>query len=127
MWESHLEKKSGKITNYDINLCRNSLFWCNSYSHAIFCNSFFFEYQVKYLRKAYIKKFIYIYVNKLKSKWSSLARKQALKSFLNGFYRYLTVKSPKTVIHIKASGRCIFYSVNLKFYEKARFLICDKI
>jgi hypothetical protein len=45
----------------------------------------------------------------------------------NGFYHYLTVKSPKTVIHINASGRRIFYSINLKFYEKARFFICDKI
>ena len=47
--------------------------------------------------------------------------------FFNGCYRYLTVKPPKTVIHINASRRCIFYSINLKFYEMARFCICDKI
>ena len=33
------------------------------------------------------------------------------------------LKPPKTVIHINASERCIFYSINLKFYQKARFLI----
>ena len=36
-------------------------------------------------------------------------------------------KTAKTVIHINASGRLVFYSINLKFYEKARFSICDKI
>ena len=28
--------------------------------------------------------------------------------FFIGFYHYLKVKPPKTVIHINASGRCIF-------------------
>ena len=37
------------------------------------------------------------------------------------------VKPPKTVIHINASGRCIFYLIILKFYKKARFLIYDLV
>ena len=54
-------------------------------------------------------------------------KKTNFEQFFNSFYRYLTVKPPKTVIHINASGRCIFYSNNLKFYDKARFIILDKI
>ena len=54
-------------------------------------------------------------------------KKLTLNSFFNGCYRYLTVKPPKIVIHTNASGRCIFYSSNLKFYEKASICICDKI
>ena len=50
-----------------------------------------------------------------------------LQKVINDFYRYLTVKPPKTVIHTKASGRCIFHSINLKFYEKAKNYIRNKI
>ena len=46
-------------------------------------------------------------------------KKTNFEQFLYGFYRYLTVKPPKTVIHINASVGCILYSTNLKFYEKA--------
>ena len=62
-----------------------------------------------------------------KKQMIKFCKKTNFEQFFNGFYRYLTVKPPKTVIHINASGRCIFYSINLKFYEKARFCICDKI
>ena len=50
-----------------------------------------------------------------------------LRKVFNVFYRYLTVKPPKTVIHTNASGRCIFHSINLKFYEKAKNSIRNKI
>ena len=62
-----------------------------------------------------------------KKQMIKFCKKTHFEQFFNGFYRYITVKPPKTVIHINTSGRCIFYSINLKFYEKARFLICDKI
>ena len=54
-------------------------------------------------------------------------KKTSFEKFFNGFYRYLTAKPPKIVIHINTSGRCIFYSINLKFCKKARLFICDKI
>ena len=47
-------------------------------------------------------------------------KKTNFEQFFNDLYRYLTVKPPKTVIHTITSGRCIFYSINLKFYGKAR-------
>ena len=62
-----------------------------------------------------------------KKQMIKFCKKTNFEQFFNGYYRYLTVKPPKTVIHINASGRCIFYSINLKFYEKARFLICYNI
>ena len=62
-----------------------------------------------------------------KKQMIKFCKKTNFKQFFNGCYRYLTVKPLKTVIHINASGRCIFYSINLKFYEKARFCICHKI
>ena len=62
-----------------------------------------------------------------KKQMIKFCKKTNFEQFFNGFYRYLTVQPPKTVIHINASGRCIFYSINLKFYDKARFIICDKI
>ena len=31
------------------------------------------------------------------------------------------------MIYINAFGRCIFHSINLKYYENARFFICEKI
>jgi hypothetical protein len=62
-----------------------------------------------------------------KNQMIMFCKKTNFEQFFNGCYRYLTVKPPKTVIHINASGRCIFYSINLKFYEKARFLIWDEI
>ena len=62
-----------------------------------------------------------------KKQMIKFCKKTNFEQFFNSFYRYLTVKPPKIVIHINASGRCIFYSINLKFYEKARFFICDKI
>ena len=62
-----------------------------------------------------------------KKQMIKFCKKTNFEQFFNGCYRYLTVKPPKTVIPINASGRCIFYSINLKFYEKARFIICDKI
>ena len=54
-----------------------------------------------------------------KIKRSCFARKQTLNSFLT--------EPPKTVVHINTSGRCIFYSINFKFYEKARPFIFHKI
>ena len=62
-----------------------------------------------------------------KKQMIKFCKKTNFEQFFNGFYCYLTVKPPKTVIHINASGRCIFYSINLKFYDKARFISCDKI
>ena len=62
-----------------------------------------------------------------KKQMIKFCKKTNFEQFFNSFYSYLTVKPPKTVIYINASGRCIFYSINLKFYEKARFCICDKI
>jgi len=62
-----------------------------------------------------------------KKQMIKFCKKTNFEKKFSGCYRYLTVKPPKTVIHINASGRCIFYSINLKFYEKARFFICDKI
>jgi hypothetical protein len=43
-----------------------------------------------------------------------------LRTIFNVVYYYLTVKPPKTVSHTNASGRCIFHSINLKLYEKAK-------
>ena len=54
----------------------------------------------------------------------NFCKKTNFGKFFNGFYRYLTLKPPKTAIHINFSWRFIFYSIILKFYEKARFLIC---
>ena len=54
----------------------------------------------------------------------NFCKKTSFEQFVNGFYRYLT---PKTVIHINASRRCTFHSINLKFNGKARFVIFDKI
>ena len=62
-----------------------------------------------------------------KKQMIKFCNKTNFEQFFNGFYQYLTAKLPKTVIHINVSGRCIFYSINLKFYEKAIFFICDKI
>ena len=41
-----------------------------------------------------------------------------LRTVFNFYYRYLMVKPLKTVIHTNTSGRCIFHSNNIKFYEK---------
>ena len=62
-----------------------------------------------------------------KKQMIKFCKKTNFEQFFNSFYRYLTVKPPKTVIHINFSGRCIFYSINLKFYDKVRFVICNKI
>ena len=40
---------------------------------------------------------------------------------------FLPLFNGKTVNHTNASGRCIFHSINLKFYEKAKHSICNKI
>jgi hypothetical protein len=50
-----------------------------------------------------------------------------LQTVFNVFYRYLMAKPPKTVIHTNNSGRCIFHSINLKFYGKAKNSICNKV
>ena len=51
---------------------------------------------------------------KLKSKWSIYERIQTVFNVI------------LNVIHTNASGRCIFYSINLKFYEKAKNSIFNK-
>ena len=71
--------------------------------------------------------FIAVIKGQTKKQMIKFCKKTNFEQFFNGCYRYLKVKPPKTVIHINASGRCIFYSINLKFYEKARFCICDTI
>ena len=56
--------QSLQLTNFSPFFCdcgvtayvRKSFRKKSGYSHAIFCNSFFYEFQVKYLRKAYTKK-----------------------------------------------------------------------
>ena len=55
-----------------------------------------------------------------KKQMIKFCKKTNFEQFFNGCYRYLTVKPPKTVIHTNASGRCIFHSINLKLYEKAK-------
>ena len=57
-----------------------------------------------------------------KKQMIKFCKKTNFEQFFNGFYRYLTVKPPKTVIHINASGRCIFYSINLKWKGQIFYL-----
>ena len=61
MGESHLERKKMKkslitflLLFHDLTYGKNSLFCCNGYIHAIF-TFFFYESQVKELRKTFTK------------------------------------------------------------------------
>ena len=53
-------------------------------------------------------------------------KKTNFEQFFNGFYHYLTVKPPKTIIHNNASGRCIFIQLISNFMKRPDFLFVTK-